>query len=244
MVLDKVSQLEALLSTMRCVDLAPRLERGMPRFPTHPHLVIDPTVTHEHDGYYCQTLSMAEHTGCHMDAPSHAVSAMMDQTVDILRPDGLVGPAVLYDFSDRDWQPGETLTADDILRYEADRGVKVGAGEMALVTFGWRRKFWHCDSRAHFYSRNQLGMNAPAAELLAARRVQAVGADTIACEIPMIDGKCGDTPGHSRYWLPEGILIVEAMARLEMLPLRSFLFMASLPIEKGSGSPLRPLAFF
>jgi hypothetical protein len=52
------------------------------------------------------------------------------------------------------------------------------------------------------------------------------------------------SPGHSRYWLPEGILIVEAMARLEMLPLRSFLFMAPLPIENGSGSPLRPLAYF
>ncbi len=242
--MDKVSQLEELLSSMRCVDLAPRLERGMPRFPTHPHLVIDPTITHEHDGYYCQTVSMAEHTGCHMDAPSHIIAGMMDQTVDVLRPDGLVGPAVLYDFSDREWKPGETMTADDIMRYEADRGVKVGAGEMALVTFGWQRRYWHCDSRAHFYSRNQPGMDAAAAELFAERRVRAVGADTIACEIPMVDGKLGDSPGHSRYWLPEGILIVEAMARLEMLPLRSFLFMAPLPIENGSGSPLRPLAYF
>ena len=52
---DKVGQIATLLASMRCVDLAPRLERGMPRFPTHPHTMIDPTVTHAHDGYYSHT---------------------------------------------------------------------------------------------------------------------------------------------------------------------------------------------
>jgi kynurenine formamidase len=60
----------------------------------------------------------------------------------------------------------------------------------------------------------------------------------------MVDGVLGEAPGHQRFWLPRGILIIEAMARLEMLPPRSFVFMAPLPIENGSGSPLRPLAFF
>lgn len=242
--MDKVGQVTTLLRTMRCVDLAPRIERGMPKFPTHPHLVIDPTITHAHDGYYCQSLVMAEHTGCHVDAPAHIHADRMEQTVDRLDPAGLIGPAVLYDFSDRDWRPGETLSADDILHYEAARGIAAGTGDMALVCFGWLRRHWHCDHRAHFYARNQPGMDASAAELLADRRVRAVGADTIACEIPIIDGVLGDDPGHGRFWLPRGILIVEMMARLEQLPPRSFLFMSPLPIENGSGSPLRPLAFF
>lgn len=240
----KVDQIAELIRSMRCVDLAPRLERGMPRFPTHPYTVIDPTVTHEHDGYYCQTLAIAEHTGCHVDAPAHIHADRMDMTVDRLDPAGLVGSAVLYDFSRRDWRPGEVLTADDIIGYERDRDVEVRSGEMALVCFGWLQRYWHCDARASFYSRNQPGMDASVAELFANRRVRAVGADTIACEIPMIDGTMGDDPGHGRFWLPNGILIVEAMARLEMLALRSFLFMAPLPIDKGSGAPLRPLAYF
>ncbi len=44
--MDRVQQLADLLHSMTAVDLAPRLERGMPRYPAHPHLVIDPTVTH------------------------------------------------------------------------------------------------------------------------------------------------------------------------------------------------------
>lgn len=46
------------LRSLRPVDLAPMLGRGIPRWPTHPHLIIDPTVVHESDGYYCQNLSM------------------------------------------------------------------------------------------------------------------------------------------------------------------------------------------
>lgn len=242
--MEKIDQIAGLLRSMQCVDLAPRLERGIPKFPTHPHMVIDPTITHARDGYYCQSIAMAEHTGCHVDAPAHIHASMMDQTVDRLDPTALIGTAVLYDFSERDWRPGETLGANDLLRYESARGVRVGTGEMALVCFGWQRRYWHCDHRAHFYARNQPGMDAAAAELLADRGVRAVGADTVACEIPIVDGVLGDDPGHGRFWLPRGILIVEAMARLETLPLRSFLFMAPLPIENGSGSPLRPLAFF
>ncbi len=62
---NNVLTLASLIGGMRSVDLAPKLERGMPIFPTHPHLVIDPTVVHRRDGYYCQSISMAEHTGCH-----------------------------------------------------------------------------------------------------------------------------------------------------------------------------------
>ena len=116
--MDRIQQLANLLQSMTAVDLAPRLERGMPKYPAHPHLVIDPTVTHARNGYYCQTLSMAEHTGCHVDAPAHTVPHLMHATVEKLAANQLFGPAVLYNFSDRDWQPGEVLSADDILAYE------------------------------------------------------------------------------------------------------------------------------
>ena len=47
--MDRVGQLAELLKSMTAVDLAPRLERGMPKYPAHPHLIIDPTVTHARD---------------------------------------------------------------------------------------------------------------------------------------------------------------------------------------------------
>lgn len=46
------------LRSLRPVDLAPTLGRGIPRWPSHPHLIIDQTIMHENDGYYCQNVSM------------------------------------------------------------------------------------------------------------------------------------------------------------------------------------------
>jgi kynurenine formamidase len=241
---DSVKMLGSLIREMRSVDLAPKLERGIPKFPTHPHMVIDPTVTHARDGYYCQTISMAEHTGCHCDAPAHIHADRMYQTVDVLPVDCLISTARVYDFSDREWKPGEVLTREDILSYEAAQGAPVQKDEIALVNFGWLKRFWFTDARAHFYARNQPGMDEGVASLFRERGVRAVGADTIGCEIPMVDGKLGDDPGHGRHWLPHGIMILECVARLEQLPRSCFVFAAPLPIENGSGSPLRPVAFF
>lgn len=240
----KAEALARLVGSMRSVDLAPKLQRGMPKFPTHPHLVIDPTVVHERDGYYCQSLALAEHTGCHCDAPAHIHSNRMHETIDTFPVDCLISLARVYDFSDRDLRPGQTLTERDILDYEREHGSPVGKNEIALVNFGWLSRHWHVDERAHFYAKNQPGMDEGVAVLFRDRGVRAVGADTIACEIPIVDGKLGDDPGHGRHWLPNRILILECVARMELLPRSCFVMATPLPIDKGSGSPLRPVAMF
>ena len=79
------------VSACNVVDLSPVLENDIPRWPTHPPLVIHPTVTHAHDGYYCQTMFLGEHTGAHVDAPAHQVSAMMESTIETYPPDYLCG---------------------------------------------------------------------------------------------------------------------------------------------------------
>lgn len=244
MSVDRVSQLQSLIGQMHSVDLAPKIERGMPVFPTHPHMVIDPSVTHARDGYYCQSLSMAEHTGCHCDAPAHVIESMMGSTVETIDVKQLIATARVYDFSARDWRPGETLTRKDIEAYEEKHGSPVGPGEIALVNFGWMKKYWATDARAHYYAQNQPGMDEDATVFFKERGVRAVGADTIACEIPLVEGKLGDAPGHNQHWLPNNILILECVARLEQLPRSCFMFAAPLPIANGSGSPLRPVAFF
>ena len=120
----------------------------------------------------------------------------------------------------------------------------VGGGEIALVNFGWLKRHWFVDERAHYFAKNQPGMDESVAKLFRQRGVRAVGADTIACEIPIVDGVLGPDPGHGRHWLPNGILILECVARMEQLPRSCFLFAAPLRIANGSGSPLRPVAFF
>ncbi len=238
-----VDDLYGRLKAMRAVDLAPRLERGIPRWPTHPHFFVDPTITYEHDGYYCQSVVMPEHIGCHVDAPSHVAQNRKDDTVDTLPVDALVAPAVVYDFSDRTFQPGEVLTADDIEAYEKRHGCAVRPGNIALVNFGWLKAHWRRDNLAQWYATNSPGMNEDVTILFKERGVTAVGADTIACESALVDGRIVDMPGHRKHWLPNGILILESVANLELVS-RECLFVATaLPIERGSGSPLRPIAY-
>ena len=239
-----VDDLNSLIGSMRIVDLAPRLERGMPRWPTHPHFMLDPTMTHAHDGYYCQSLVLPEHLGCHCDMPAHTVAGMMDATVDLLPVNRFLAPAVVYDFTALDLQAGELLDAPHVERMEAETGVKAAEGEIALVNFGWLKRHWRTDHMAQWYARNSPGMTEAAVELFASRKLRAVGADTIACEISIVDGKAGASPGHRKHWLPNGILILECVANLEKVAKRIFFAALPLPIANGSGSPLRPVALF
>lgn len=54
-----------------------------------------------------------------------------------------------------------------------------------------------------------------------------------------MDGVSTDVlPGHMKHWLPNGILILECVANLELVSRRCLFVAAPLPIEHGSGSPL------
>lgn len=230
------------MSGMRIVDLAPLLERGIPRWPTHPHLTIDKAVTHEHDGYYCQAIMMAEHTGAHVDAPAHMVAERMDRTIDTFAPDHLIAAAVLYDFSDRNLKAGDLLTAADFAAYEAKHGIAVGEGEIAMVNYGWMKRFWRTDNQAQQYVLNSPGMTEDACEFFRERKVKAVAVDTVAGETAVVDGVPMDNPGHMKSWLPNDILIIEMLCNMEDLTPRSLFVATPLNIHEGSGSPIRPFA--
>jgi kynurenine formamidase len=237
-----IADLTALLTQFDVVDLSPTLERGIPRWPTHPHLIIDQTVTHEHDGYYCQALHIAEHTGAHVDAPAHMVPARMADTVEKLPIDAMIAPAVVYDFAPRNLGPGDLLSAEDFLAWEREHNERVGAGEIALLHFGWMR-YWRTDSGWRFFATNEPGLDESAVKLLADRGVKAVGADTIAVDKGMKDGVESMDWGHTKYWLPRGILIIEMLDNLDKLPQRCLFVALPLKIKNGSGSPIRPVAW-
>lgn len=225
----------------RIVDLSPLLERGIPRWPSHPHLVIDKTVTHEHDGFYCQSISMAEHTGAHVDAPAHSCAAKMKRTIDTFDASHFLMPAVLYDLRWRNLQPGEQATAEDLLQCEERSGEAVKENEIALLCFGWDR-YWSTDTKAVWYSQNEPGLDRSAVELLYHRNVRAVGTDTIGGDIAKKDGECKKSWGHDEFWLPKEIVIFEELINLSELPARFYFIALPLKIREGSGSPVRAVA--
>lgn len=238
-----VSAVAAALRGMRVVDLSPVLERGIPNWPMHPPLVIDKAREKERDGYYCQLLMISEHTGTHVDAPVHFHPAMESASIDCFAPDTLIAPAVLYDFGDRNLRPGELITLAMVEAYERDHGVAVGKGEIALVNFGWMRRYWRTDSQSTWFVKNAPGIAEDAIILFKERGIRAIGCDTVACDMPVVDGHGGETTGHTTHWLPNRILIIEMLTNLELLSPRCLFVATPLKIREGSGSPIRPLAF-
>jgi kynurenine formamidase len=238
---NSVAHLSEIVGDFEIVDLSPLLEPHIPKWPTHPHLVIDQTVTHESDGYYCQTISMAEHSGAHVDSPAHIHSDRMASTIETFGLDKLMGEAVIYRLCDLGLKAGELATAKDILALESKSGEVAGRGNIALLNFGWQ-KYWKTGNGGKFYVYNAPGLDESAAKLLTERGIKAIGSDTIACDQAMKDGVAIKSFIHDVYGLPHDILIMEELMNLNLLPSRVYFMAFPLKIWRGSGSPIRAVA--
>ncbi len=240
---NSLAVLASLLKSLSFIDLSPTIEPGMPRWVTHPPLVINPTINHEHDDYYCQTLFLPEHTGSHIDAPAHIHASMMDWTIDTVGINTFFAPAVLFDLRPYNLQPGEVATAEMLEDIDSKATSGLGVGDIALLNFGWWERYWVVDRKWRFYGENTPGLSEDATIWLADRKPVAVGADTVAVDTPLRDGvEVQKAYGHFEHFLPRGIYIIECLAHLDALPRRSFFIALPLKIAKGSGSPIRAIA--
>ena len=238
----QVELLATLWSNLECIDLSPTLETGMPRWPTHPPVVVNPTIDHEHDGYFCQTLFMGEHTGSHVDAPAHILPEKRHRTIDTFPPDVLIAPGKVLRFSERNLAPGDLLTADDLKKAQERAATTLNRGDVVIIDFGWMKRYWRTDRSWAWYGSNSPGLDESACAYLADKKVRAVACDTIACDLAVVDGQPCAQPGHDTYFLPNDILIVECLANLEQLKPSCFFVALPLKIKGGSGSPIRALA--
>lgn len=239
--MQQMEELQAILNGFEVVDLAHTIERGIPRWPTHPPIVIDPCCTHEHDGFYNQCLIMGEHTGSHVDAPAHTVPEKQERTIDAFPADAICGQAVVYNLRKLGLGAGDRVSAEQIRKIEAEMGDAVQAGEIAIFNFGWEQ-YWRTDQDWIYYAKNEPGMAEDAVRLLAQRRVKAVAFDNISSDMPLKDGVEYPSTGHYQHWLPNEILMIEELKNLDRLPTRCYFVAIPLKIKNGSGSPIRPFA--
>jgi arylformamidase len=242
------ARLDALITMLRrghWVDLTPVIENGMPRWPSHPPVVVHRTVTHEHDGYFNQTIFMSEHSGAHVDAPIHGHPDA--RTIETFPPEFLVRRAKVVHWERREWRPGETATRADFEQWERTTGKTIQNGEIVLVNYGWLSRHWRLDRAWKWYAENMPGMNEEVADLLLDRGVAAVGTDTIACGSAVIEGRAVAPPPRN-CWLHDkllraDVLLIECLKNLELLPDECLFLALPLPIKGGSGSPIRAVAF-
>lgn len=245
---DSLTQLHTLMNSARIFDLSPMIENDMPRFPTHPPVIINKTVTHAHDGYYCQTVFIPEHAGAHVDSPYHIHEKLIEKTIETFPVNFLIGLCKVIHLEKRDWKPGECATAKDIFAWEEESGERIEANDIVLFNFGWLKKYWTTGKNWAWYSMNEPGLSEDASELLLSRRIKAIGSDTVACGTALEDGKPNpDAPPPNNCWihnnlLSKDILILECLANMEKIPNACFFMAFPLKIKNGSGSPIRPVA--
>lgn len=220
------------------VDLSPVLENGIPHAWSCPPLVLNPTMTHEHDGYYSQTIFMAEHLGTHVDAPHHILADMPKDTIDMAPPTCLIGRAKLVDLSPLNLAPGQVASMADFNKAEK---ASIEEDDIVLVNFGYAQKHWSINNW-RFYSGNCPGLDEAVAKYLLSKKIKALGSDTFACGTPAVDGKEAYCHIH-HLLLRNRIYLMEFLQNLNKLPGEFFFAAIPFKFKNGSGSPIRALAF-
>jgi kynurenine formamidase len=239
---------EELVEKSEVVDLAPVLRPNMPQMSVHPDIaIIHDARSHDKHGYYLQSLVVSEHHGAHVDAPIHAHGSMVDSTVENIGLGHLVGPYKKFDLGRLAPQPGQLITRAELEVEQERSGIDLQAGDIVLVDFGWS-KYYRPDEpdwqKRQWWADNNAGLAEDACEYLASCEIKAIGSDTVACDIAVVNGEIVSDHGHRTYFLPNEILIVEGLTRLEQIPAEGIFAALPLAILNGSGSPLRPVAIF
>lgn len=239
---DQIAASEALAETLsdyRAIDLSRLLIPGIPTYPTHPKYfqmkwcsMGDPAEMNQ--------LVLGEHTGTHLDAPSHFVPGLDDPArrhIHELPLERFYGRALKMTFGP--FAPeNAVVTLADIRAWEAAH-LPVRAGDVVLLDFQWGER-WQPGPEGFAFLDRWPGLARDAAEYLVERRVKLVGTDCISLDPG--DGGGGALPAHYTL-LPQGVLILENVANLALLPPVSVFMALPLHIHGGTGSPVRAVAF-
>lgn len=225
-------------SFSRVVDLTHPLSPEFPTFGGTSGVSSEVMMTLAKDGYNMRRWSFVEHTGTHMDAPSHFSDGI---SADALAVERLVVPVVVIDIAAKaEGDPGAQVTPDDIRAFEARHGA-VPPGACVAMHSGWARhvsgpKFRNADETG---AMRFPGFHVEAARLLMEERdVVGIAVDTLSLD----HGQSQDFAVHYA-WLGSGRWGLEGVANLDRLPPSGATIVAGGPTFVGAtGGPTRVLA--
>jgi kynurenine formamidase len=195
--------------------------------------------------WYWNNIHTGEHTGTHLDAPVHWVTAKDGEDVSQIRPQRLVAPAAVIDVSDRvAADPDFLLEVDDVRQWEAAHGPLPKGGWLLLRT-GWDTR---SRSQEAFLNADDTGPHTPGISVEAAKwladeaPVIGVGVETVGTDAGAAHSFDPPFPCHT-FVLGAGKYGLTQLQNLNQLPpTGAVVITAPLPIVGGSGSPTRVLA--
>jgi kynurenine formamidase len=203
------------------------------------------------------TILLPTHVGTHVDSLAHvwhddhlygghsqdtirSTTGAQRCGADKLGP--IIGRGVLLDIAgDRELVAGDSISAEDLEREAAARGIVIGRGDIVLIRTGWLGRTG--DSAATYFD-GEPGIDLSAAHWLADAGVAAIGSDNFAVEpLPSVDE--GVFPIHQFLICDRGVPLIEGVVldQLAEIAPGPFLFVAlPLTLEGSTASPLTPVA--
>lgn len=217
-----------------------------------------PLINRSGVGYQTRWLAIDEHTGTHLDAPSHFVAPPHsglesaapagETSIDRVPLNQTMGPASVIDVTtlSEAGEPGcsPLIKAERIREWEHDNG-PLKPGDIVLFHTGWDRLYRRGTEGARYgwdvlVNGVEPGWPAPDAECvtyLYEQGVRCVGTDGLS-----VGAADNGAPAHLAG-LTRSMVFVEALTNLSGLPARgAYFLMLTLRIEGGSGGPGRAIA--
>src|SRR5438105_4278737 len=114
----------------RLLDLSQPIFDGGPNCPAHPPVRSEVTSDHTRGNWHWGTLTLASHTGSHLDAPLHKIAG--GASIDSLPLERFVGPAYIADL--RPMQPQEWITTE---RLAQALPAALPSDSIVLMATGW-----------------------------------------------------------------------------------------------------------
>jgi arylformamidase len=209
---------------MRVIDLSHTIEPGMPCYPGTPGPVFQSHCSIEEEGFAEQLLTISSHTGTHVDLPSHILKDA--PSLDTFGIGRFAGKGVAIDVHGA---PGQIISIETLQPALA----LIRECEFLLLCTGWSR-YWNTSD----YYKEYPALSSDAAQWLTGFDLKGIGVDTMSVDAP----DAQTFPVHT-ILLQNGTLILENLAQLHLLLLRSFIFCGfPLKLAKAEASPLRAVA--
>jgi kynurenine formamidase len=222
------------------VDLTHPFSPSLPVYPGYNPIRSRPRSSIARDGFANNEVTFDEHTGTHVDAPSHFLASAV--STDRLPVDRLIAPLVIISVAGRAAKDPDTLVSVDDFREWEKRHGRIPAGAFVAMHSGWDARASNAD---RFFNRDANGaMHAPgfgeaaARFLVGERDVCAVGVDTLSLDA----GAARKFVAHLAI-LGAGKYGVEMLTNLGAVPPSGATIVVGAPKHvDGTGGPARVLA--
>ena len=214
---------------MRLIDLSQPVYDAGPNCPAHPPVRSEVTSDHERADWHWETLTLASHTGSHLDAPLHKIAG--GTTIDAMPLESFVGLAYIADL--RPLEPQALITSE---RLQSALPADLPPDSIVLMATGWG----DIRERSDTWLYQSPKLTPDAATWLVERRIRGLGVDHWG-----IGGwdKENDAAVHT-ILLGQGIWIVEELRfppEVYALPMPQTFMALPINLRGHSGAWCRPV---